>query len=70
MIGSLITRLRRQHAGGSFRCDANVSVADLADRLAALRDQESQLFRFMERAIEFEAKRQIDILEDGGKIAQ
>src|SRR5205085_6677853 len=27
-------------------------------------------FRFMERAIEFEAKRQIELLEDGGKVAQ
>jgi len=27
-------------------------------------------FRFLERAIEFEAKRQIEILEDGGKIVQ
>jgi aspartyl-tRNA(Asn)/glutamyl-tRNA(Gln) amidotransferase subunit B len=56
---------------GSFRCDANVSVrrpgAPLGTR-AEIKNLNS--FRFMERAIEFEAKRQIEILEDGGKIAQ
>jgi len=32
--------------------------------------QKPQSFRFLEHAIEFEAKRQIEILEDGGKIVQ
>jgi aspartyl-tRNA(Asn)/glutamyl-tRNA(Gln) amidotransferase subunit B len=56
---------------GSFRCDANVSVrrpgAPLGTR-CEIKNLNS--FRFMERAIEFEAKRQIGILEDGGKIVQ
>ena len=56
---------------GSFRCDANVSVrrpgAPLGTR-AEIKNLNS--FRFLERAIEFEVKRQIDILEDGGKIIQ
>jgi aspartyl-tRNA(Asn)/glutamyl-tRNA(Gln) amidotransferase subunit B len=56
---------------GSFRCDANVSVrrpgAPLGTR-AEIKNLNS--FRFLERAIEFEAKRQIEILEDGGRIAQ
>src|SRR5258705_436217 len=56
---------------GSFRCDANVSVrrpvAALGTR-AEIKNLNS--FRFLERAIEFEAKRQIEILEDGGKIVQ
>ena len=56
---------------GSFRCDANVSVrrpgAPLGTR-AEIKNLNS--FRFMECAIEFEAKRQIEILEDGGKIVQ
>ena len=56
---------------GSFRCDANVSVrrpgASLGTR-CEIKNLNS--FRFLERAIEFEAKRQIEILEDGGKIAQ
>src|SRR6266498_981681 len=56
---------------GSFRCDANVSVrrpgAPLGTR-AEIKNLNS--FRFLERAIEYEAKRQIEILEDGGKIVQ
>ena len=56
---------------GSFRCDANVSVrrpgAPLGTR-CEIKNLNS--FRFMEKAIEFEAKRQIGILEDGGKIVQ
>src|SRR5438046_2759679 len=56
---------------GSFRCDANVSVrgpgAPLGTR-CELKNLNS--FRFMEQAIEFEAQRQIEILEDGGKVVQ
>jgi aspartyl-tRNA(Asn)/glutamyl-tRNA(Gln) amidotransferase subunit B len=56
---------------GSFRCDANVSVrrpgAPLGTR-CEIKNLNS--FRFMEHAIEFEAKRQIEILEDDGKIVQ
>ena len=56
---------------GSFRCDANVSVrrpgAPLGTR-CEIKNLNS--FRFMERAIEFEARRQIGILEDGGGIVQ
>jgi len=56
---------------GSFRCDANVSVrrpgAPLGTR-CEIKNLNS--FRFLERAIEFEAKRQIEILENGGKIVQ
>ena len=56
---------------GSFRCDANVSVrrpgAPLGTR-CEIKNLNS--FRFLEHAIEFEAKRQIEILDDGGKIVQ
>src|SRR5437773_3435440 len=56
---------------GSFRRDANVSVrgpgAPLGTR-CEIKNLNS--FRFLEHAIEFEAKRQIEILEDGGKIVQ
>ena len=56
---------------GSFRCDANVSVrkpnAPLGTR-AEIKNLNS--FRFMEQAIQYEVKRQIEILEDGGKIVQ
>jgi aspartyl-tRNA(Asn)/glutamyl-tRNA(Gln) amidotransferase subunit B len=57
---------------GSFRCDANVSVRKAGDEKLGTRCEIKNLnsFRFMEHAIEFEARRQIEILEDGGKIAQ
>jgi aspartyl-tRNA(Asn)/glutamyl-tRNA(Gln) amidotransferase subunit B len=57
---------------GSFRCDANVSVRKVGDAKLGTRCEIKNLnsFRFMEEAIEFEARRQIDILEDGGKIVQ
>ncbi len=57
---------------GSFRCDANVSVRKVGDEKLGTRCEIKNLnsFRFMEHAIEFEARRQIEILEDGGKIVQ
>lgn len=58
-------------AEGSFRCDCNVSVrkpnAPLGTR-CELKNLNS--FRFIERAITVEIERQIDVLEDGGKIVQ
>jgi aspartyl-tRNA(Asn)/glutamyl-tRNA(Gln) amidotransferase subunit B len=57
---------------GSFRCDANVSVRRTGETRLGTRCEIKNLnsFRFMEQAIEFEAKRQIEILESGGKIVQ
>jgi aspartyl-tRNA(Asn)/glutamyl-tRNA(Gln) amidotransferase subunit B len=57
---------------GSFRCDANVSVRKAGDGALGTRCEIKNLnsFRFMEKAIEFEARRQIEILEDGGKVEQ
>jgi aspartyl-tRNA(Asn)/glutamyl-tRNA(Gln) amidotransferase subunit B len=57
---------------GSFRCDANVSVRKIGDHRLGTRCEIKNLnsFRFMERAIEYEARRQIELLEDGGKIEQ
>src|SRR5262245_39708331 len=56
---------------GSFRCDANVSVrrpgAPLGTR-CEIKNLNS--FRFLERAILYEVRRQIEILESGGKIVQ
>jgi aspartyl-tRNA(Asn)/glutamyl-tRNA(Gln) amidotransferase subunit B len=57
---------------GSFRCDANVSVrpqgqAEFGTR-AELKNINS--FRFVEKAINFEIERQIDVLEGGGKVVQ
>jgi aspartyl-tRNA(Asn)/glutamyl-tRNA(Gln) amidotransferase subunit B len=57
---------------GSFRCDANVSVRKSGDTKLGTRCEIKNLnsFRFMEQAIEFEARRQIELLEDGGKVGQ
>jgi aspartyl-tRNA(Asn)/glutamyl-tRNA(Gln) amidotransferase subunit B len=57
---------------GSFRCDANVSVRKSGDAKLGTRCEIKNLnsFRFMEQAIEYEAQRQIEILEGGGSIQQ
>jgi aspartyl-tRNA(Asn)/glutamyl-tRNA(Gln) amidotransferase subunit B len=57
---------------GSFRCDANVSVRNAGEKKLGTRCEIKNLnsFRFMERAIEFEARRQIELLEDGGRVEQ
>jgi aspartyl-tRNA(Asn)/glutamyl-tRNA(Gln) amidotransferase subunit B len=57
---------------GSFRCDANVSVRKTGDTQLGTRCEIKNLnsFRFMEQAIEFEARRQIELIEDGGKVVQ
>jgi aspartyl-tRNA(Asn)/glutamyl-tRNA(Gln) amidotransferase subunit B len=57
---------------GSFRCDANVSVRPSGQQELGTRTEIKNLnsFRFVERAINFEIERQIDVLEDGGKVLQ
>jgi aspartyl-tRNA(Asn)/glutamyl-tRNA(Gln) amidotransferase subunit B len=57
---------------GSFRCDANVSVRRRGSDKLGTRCEIKNLnsFRFLEKAIEFEARRQIEIIEDGGSIKQ
>jgi aspartyl-tRNA(Asn)/glutamyl-tRNA(Gln) amidotransferase subunit B len=57
---------------GSFRCDANVSVRPAGSDKLGIRSEIKNLnsFRFIERAIEFEVRRQVEILEDGGTIVQ
>src|SRR5207237_5899810 len=56
---------------GSLRCDANVSVRKHGAKLGTRCEIKNlNSFRFMERAIEFEARRQIELLEDGGRVAQ
>ncbi|HMB72595.1 MAG TPA: Asp-tRNA(Asn)/Glu-tRNA(Gln) amidotransferase subunit GatB [Gammaproteobacteria bacterium] len=57
---------------GSFRCDANVSVRRNGDTKLGTRTELKNLnsFRFVEKAIEIEAQRQIDLIEDGGKVVQ
>ncbi|MGB5281347.1 MAG: Asp-tRNA(Asn)/Glu-tRNA(Gln) amidotransferase subunit GatB, partial [Arenicellales bacterium] len=57
---------------GSFRCDANVSVRPKGQEEFGTRAELKNInsFRFVEKAIEIEVERQIDILESGGRIVQ
>jgi len=57
---------------GSFRCDANVSIRPHGSDQLGSRCEIKNLnsFRFLERAIEYEVRRQIGIVEEGGRIVQ
>ena len=57
---------------GSFRCDANVSVRPRGQEELGTRTEIKNLnsFRFVEKAINFEIDRQIEVIEDGGKVVQ
>jgi aspartyl-tRNA(Asn)/glutamyl-tRNA(Gln) amidotransferase subunit B len=57
---------------GSFRCDANVSVRRKGAEKFGTRAEIKNLnsFRFVEKAINYEVERQIDLLESGGKVKQ
>jgi aspartyl-tRNA(Asn)/glutamyl-tRNA(Gln) amidotransferase subunit B len=56
---------------GSFRCDANVSVRRKGDKLGTRAELKNiNSFRFVERAINYEVERQIELIESGGKVAQ
>src|ERR671915_1868358 len=57
---------------GSFRCDANVSVRPAGTEKLGTRCEIKNLnsFRFLERAVDYEVRRQIELIEDGGKVVQ
>ncbi len=57
---------------GNFRCDANVSVRPLGQKEFGTRCEIKNLnsFRFLQEAIEYEVRRQIELIEDGGKVIQ
>ncbi len=57
---------------GSFRCDANVSVRPVGQAEFGTRCEIKNLnsFRFLEEAIQYEVRRQIELIEDGGKVIQ
>jgi aspartyl-tRNA(Asn)/glutamyl-tRNA(Gln) amidotransferase subunit B len=57
---------------GSFRCDANVSVRRMGDPKLGTRCEIKNLnsFRFLKEAIEFEVRRQVELIEDGGAVVQ
>jgi aspartyl-tRNA(Asn)/glutamyl-tRNA(Gln) amidotransferase subunit B len=56
---------------GSLRCDANVSVRRPGEPLGTRCEIKNlNSFRFLEKAIEFEVRRQVELIEDGGKVVQ
>ncbi len=57
---------------GSFRCDANVSIRPWGQAEFGTRAELKNLnsFRFIKQAIEYEVERQIDVIDDGGKVVQ
>ncbi len=57
---------------GSFRCDANVSVRRAGSPTLGTRAEIKNLnsFRFLQQAIDFEVRRQIELVEDGGTVVQ
>ncbi|AYF34725.1 Asp-tRNA(Asn)/Glu-tRNA(Gln) amidotransferase subunit GatB [Halomonas sp. XH26] len=59
-------------AEGSMRCDVNVSVRPKGQEAFGTRAEIKNVnsFRFVERAIAYEVERQIELIEDGGKVVQ
>jgi len=57
---------------GSFRCDANVSVRPKGQKEFGTRAELKNInsFKFVEKAINLEVERQIDVIESGGKVVQ
>jgi aspartyl-tRNA(Asn)/glutamyl-tRNA(Gln) amidotransferase subunit B len=57
---------------GSLRCDANVSIRPKGEQTLGTRTELKNLnsFRFIEKAINIEVERQIDLIEGGGKVIQ
>lgn len=57
---------------GSFRCDANISVMPEGSSTFGTRAEIKNInsFKFVRQAIEYEIGRQVDLIEDGGKVLQ
>ena len=56
---------------GSFRCDANVSVRRSGEPLGTRCEIKNlNSFNFMDKAIRYEVRRQIELIEDGGRVVQ
>jgi len=74
-IHSLVTSLGScdgNMSEGSFRCDCNVSVRPKGQEEYGTRTETKNInsFRFIEKAIVGEIERQIDLIEDGGRVVQ
>jgi aspartyl-tRNA(Asn)/glutamyl-tRNA(Gln) amidotransferase subunit B len=57
---------------GSLRCDANVSIRPVGQKEYGTRTEVKNInsFRFLEKALEYEIKRQIKVVEEGNKVIQ
>jgi aspartyl-tRNA(Asn)/glutamyl-tRNA(Gln) amidotransferase subunit B len=57
---------------GSFRCDANVSIRRKGAEAFGTKTEVKNMnsFRFIQKALDYEIERQIEVIEDGGKIVQ
>jgi aspartyl-tRNA(Asn)/glutamyl-tRNA(Gln) amidotransferase subunit B len=57
---------------GSLRCDANVSVRTVGQQEFGVKTEIKNMnsFKFVEKALDYEIRRQIKVLKDGGKIIQ
>ena len=57
---------------GSLRCDANVSVRKIGEQKFGTRTELKNInsFRFVQKAIDYEVNRQIEVIEGGGRVAQ
>jgi aspartyl-tRNA(Asn)/glutamyl-tRNA(Gln) amidotransferase subunit B len=57
---------------GSLRCDANVSVRPVGTTTLGTKAEVKNLnsFRFLQKALEYEIARQIDVIEEGGRVRQ
>ncbi|HBT83818.1 MAG TPA: Asp-tRNA(Asn)/Glu-tRNA(Gln) amidotransferase GatCAB subunit B [Desulfuromonas sp.] len=57
---------------GSFRCDANVSIRPWGQKELGTRAELKNInsFRFIKQAIEYEVERQIEVIEEGGRVVQ
>ena len=57
---------------GSFRCDANISIRPLGQMELGIRTELKNInsFRFVEKALEYEIERQIEVIDDGDEVVQ
>ncbi len=57
---------------GSLRCDANVSIRPVGQKEYGTRAEVKNInsFKFVEKALEYEIKRQIKVVEEGGRVIQ
>ena len=74
-VHSIVTYLKISDGNmqeGSFRCDANVSIRKVGEKKLGTRTELKNInsFKFVEKAINYEVQRQIDLLEEGKRITQ